>query len=540
MFIIKYYLLGAILSLVLAAVMPHPLLGVLFLWLALSFSLVSIAYLTDRPEIFRKSNDGHIPSYIRWGFIPFLLGVSLYNFWIRKKDTVPAIQKIDDNLYLGRRLLPSDLEQLSELGITAILDVTAEFDGLESSSNQKQFDYLNIPVLDHKTPSIDKVKHAIRWINAQMSDGGSVVIHCALGRGRSVFVMAAFMLSRDPESSVSDVLAEINRIRKTARLNKSQEKALTTFNNDKLDASSKTAHLIVNPVSGGKKWQLHRSEIIRNLTTQYALHIHTTTPERTAADLANKVKQQNTKYVFVGGGDGTLTEVSSELVDTDITLGFIPLGTANALCHVLYGITNKVLPVDTACDAILSGNTRKLDTVQCNDQLMLLMLGIGFEHEMIDYADREEKNDGGQLAYIKGFLGALNSKRDHKLTVRINDGKPQALNVSSLAIANTTPFTSLLAYTEGKESSSDGKLHITYIPNSDSVVESALSISQLALSGIWGNLNTEQVSYIKAKKVEISSDNNIDYVIDGELYSSNNIEISVRAKSLTVFDRLVM
>ena len=131
MFITKYYLLGALLFTLLAYIAPNVLTAVISLWIALSLALVSIAYLANKPAIFRKNSDGKIPTYIRWAFIPFLIGVSAYNYFVRKKDAVPPIQKIEDGLYLSRRLLPSDLELLKQQDITAILDVTAEFEGLE-------------------------------------------------------------------------------------------------------------------------------------------------------------------------------------------------------------------------------------------------------------------------------------------------------------------------------------------------------------------------------------------------------------------------
>lgn len=83
--------------------------------------------------------------------------------------------------------------------------------------------------------------------------------------------------------------------------------------------------------------------------------------------------------------------MASQLVHSDIVLGILPLGTANALCHVLYGIENKIIPVETACGAILQGEVTQIDTALCNQDLMLLVAGIGFEQQMIEYAEREQK-----------------------------------------------------------------------------------------------------------------------------------------------------
>ncbi|MGJ8581422.1 MAG: dual specificity protein phosphatase family protein, partial [Psychromonas sp.] len=248
MFITKYYVLGVILSALLAWFTPWLILQLLFTWVAISLTIVSFAYLFNIPSIFRKNSDGKIVYWIQWAFIPFMLGIKGYNAWARKYDSVPAIQKISDDLYLSRRLLSSDLEYLKSHNIDCILDLTAEFAGLESAMTDKNFDYLTLPVLDHKAPTMDKLRHALCWIDAQRSQSRSVVIHCALGRGRSVFVMAAYLLSQDKTLSVDQALAKIHSIRSSANLNKKQYKVLTSVHQKQRLLLPKPTWVIVNPV----------------------------------------------------------------------------------------------------------------------------------------------------------------------------------------------------------------------------------------------------------------------------------------------------
>jgi diacylglycerol kinase family enzyme len=92
--------------------------------------------------------------------------------------------------------------------------------------------------------------------------------------------------------------------------------------------------------------------------------------------------------VIACGGDGTVSEVAASLVNTDIKLGLLPMGTTNALCHVLLGIKVKLLPVETACSCIITGHTRLIDTAICNDRVVLLLVGLGFGQKMIEAASR--------------------------------------------------------------------------------------------------------------------------------------------------------
>jgi diacylglycerol kinase family enzyme len=103
---------------------------------------------------------------------------------------------------------------------------------------------------------------------------------------------------------------------------------------------------------------------------------------------------------LAGGGDGTVNEVAMAIQNKKVSFGILPLGTTNALSHVLYGNRVKSSPIQTACDAILANKTMQIDAATCNEHLLLLAAGIGFEQKMIAGADRTKKNELGQLAYI--------------------------------------------------------------------------------------------------------------------------------------------
>lgn len=535
MFIAKYYLIVALIAFGLAVLVPTLVLTGLFGWIGLSFLLVTIAYLADIPSIFRKNADGKIASWIRWAFIPFLLSARAYNAIARRNDPVPPIQKVKDKLFLSRRLFPSDLEQLERDNITCIVDVTAEFSGLESAMTDKTFDYLAIPTLDHKVPSLRKLRHALNWIDCQLQQSRSVVVHCALGRGRSVFVVAAYLLSKNDELTVEQVLQQLNDIRQTARLNSAQVKVLRAIKRKEALKMAEPTWLIANPVSGGGKWLESKEHLIRELTKKHRLAILETREDTSAKSLTKQAIEQGATTILAAGGDGTVTEVATQLVDTDIALGIIPLGTANALCHILYGVTSKLSPVETACNTLLNGKVKKIDTATCNDHLMLLVLGIGFEHQMIEYAHREQKNAMGQFAYLTGFFNAVVSGTSQDVEITLNDDEPQTIQTHSLVIANTAPFSTMLAQGGAQPQADDGKLHISHLDSDTNLSDRIFAISDLTLSSLGLKDQSASFKYIEAERIEVNSEQDIDYVIDGELYRDKKLVIEIHPKSLHTY-----
>lgn len=534
MFIVKYYIAGAILAFAALFLSTELYFKVIFAWIGLSLSVVSVAYIFDLPWIFRKKTNGSIPLYIRWLFIPFLLGSQLYNSWARKHDKVPAIQKIDDNLFLACRLFPSDIDYLKKMGVSAILDVTAEFDGLDWTAENEALDYLNLPVLDHKSPNSQALIKAIHWLENHISSSRAVVIHCALGRGRSVLVMAAYLLSQNKALTVEQALEKIQGIRSTAGLNKIQLTALNSFHKAGLLKLQTPIWLIANPVSGGGKWLLSKTEVIERLSPYFVINILETTEEISAPELTQQALKSGAKTIVACGGDGTLTEVAAALVNTDITMGILPMGTANALAHVLFGFSTKLIPLSIACEVIIGGKVTQIDSAKCNDNTMLLLAGLGFENKMISRANRAEKDDGGQLAYLHAFLAAVSRNEILSLQIKIDDAPIKNIKTTSLVVANAAPFTTILAQGGGEPNIKDGLLDVTWIPPQQDITNSILSLAELAFAGLSEQKLTIQSEHVMAKKVTISANHKLEYVIDGEVFSANSLDIEVMPKSLNI------
>ncbi len=531
---VKYYIAGALVALLLAMVSSSLILQILFGWVTFSLAAVSSAYIFNYPSLFRKREDGSIPFYIRWIFVPFLFGSWAYNEYARRTDKVPPLQKIQENLFLACRMSGKHVDLLNENNITAILDVTAEFDGLDYTALREDYRYLNIPVLDHTSPTSEQLLHAINWLDQQIKAKRNVVVHCALGRGRSVLVVAAYLLAKDDSLTVEEAMRRINSVRQTARLNKKQLSALEKVKDGGLLSLQKNLVLIANPVAGGGKWELNKSQILARLNEKFSVSVFETTPEKNGKAIAEEALDNNADIIVACGGDGTLTEVASALIDTQATMGFIPLGTANALSQVLHGYLSKVMPIDIACDIIIEGNTLAIDTATCNDNIMLLVTAVGFEEQMISSADRDEKNEGGQFAYLKGLWSAISNNENISFKIRTDDSDEETLTTPSFVVANAAPMTTALAQGDEPPDVTDGKLDLTWLVPQTSPDKQLLSLAELIFSPSEHKRHSDNIRHAQASTITLTFDDEIAYAVDGEIFHADTVTINTCPRSLTV------
>ena len=99
-------------------------------------------------------------------------------------------------------------------------------------------------------------------------------------------------------------------------------------------------------------------------------------PEQVARCL--RAQAGTTDCAIVGGGDGGLRVAAEGLAATGLTLGILPLGTANDLARTL-AIAHDL---DAAVDVILAGHRRRIDLGSVNGLPFFNVASIGLSTEL--------------------------------------------------------------------------------------------------------------------------------------------------------------
>ena len=108
------------------------------------------------------------------------------------------------------------------------------------------------------------------------------------------------------------------------------------------------------------------------------------------------------------------------------------------------------------------------------------------------------------------------------------------MSVCSLVVANAAPFTTVLAQGGGEPDVKDGELDLTWLPPQTSVSEHMFSLSELIAPSLFADAENKNVHHQRIKKINISADQPLNYVIDGETYRDDALDIRINPSSLII------
>lgn len=180
--------------------------GAWLLWPALSVAIFAAAYFKLGPAIFRKM-DGVVPWSAFWALGPCLLGQHLSRVYYQRQCR--AWDQVTPNVWIGRVLSEREASRAVQAGVTAVLDLTAEFSAAKSF---RALCYRNVPILDLTAPTSEQLDEIARFIAGQ-SESGVVYVHCKIGYSRSAAAVIAWLLASGKVGSVEEGIALLRRVR---------------------------------------------------------------------------------------------------------------------------------------------------------------------------------------------------------------------------------------------------------------------------------------------------------------------------------------
>lgn len=290
----------------------------------------------------------------------------------------------------------------------------------------------------------------------------------------------------------------------------------------------KRIQLVVNPTSGDGNAPLdHFKQILNGYNLEWQIGL--SHKKGDGAKIAREAIESDMDLVIVYGGDGTVGDVASALIQTEMPLGILPGGTGNAVA------LNLQIPqdVEKALDLILHHSTsQRFDVghITCQNQTkgyFLLRSTIGLYNEMLAAATPELKSQFGSLAYLIGGITSLQESSTLTFNLTI-DGEEITVDGHSCIIANTAAIGGLGNFDFAPEVDPDDGLLDVFVFSSETIeflkaVESHITTDLSAFPHHW-----------EARSVSVKVPPNTQVYGDGEPVCDTDVEIKSMPQSLKI------
>lgn len=286
-----------------------------------------------------------------------------------------------------------------------------------------------------------------------------------------------------------------------------------------LGALQKRLLLILNPAAGMRKANRFLVDIIALFNSNgYVCTVFCTARQGHATDIARENAHSFDLVVCIGG-DGTMNEVMSGLLDSglDLPIGYIPAGSTNDFAASL-GLSKDVL---TAAKDIIEGTPKRLDVGSFNGRRFSYVASFGAFTEASYSTPQSSKNMLGHLAYVLEGMKDLPNIRPIHLAVRSKNASFEGDYIFG-AISNATSIGGVLSLDKQLVSLDDGLFEIT-------LIKAPLTLN--ALNRIVVSLQTRQydpemIHFFVADKVWIDANPDMPWTLDGE-YAAGSASILV-------------
>ena len=290
--------------------------------------------------------------------------------------------------------------------------------------------------------------------------------------------------------------------------------------------------IAVNPRAGGSDRQSLAEDLRRMLADDCGLRASIVGEiDQLAAEAAQRLAAGSLRAVVAAGGDGTISLVANR-TPPGTPLAILPLGTENLLAKYLEATADP----QQLCRTIAGGSCVRLDAGQAAGRLFTLMLGCGFDADVVRRLHEGRTGHIHHLSYAKPILDSIRTYEYPELRVRYApaDAGPEAPQSEEI-VARWVFVVNLPRYAGGLQfapqaSGTDGLLDVCTFK------EGSLWSGLVYLGGVMLGQHEamEDFERVQTRRLTIDSTAPVSFQLDGDPGGELPVEIGVLPQRLTL------
>lgn len=242
------------------------------------------------------------------------------------------------------------------------------------------------------------------------------------------------------------------------------------------------------------------------------------------AELINR-HRSDVDCVIIGGGDGSMNAAAPALVETQLPLGILPLGTANDLARTL----NIPTDIGQAFDIIAGGILHRIDLGSVNGRYFFNVANIGLGVHVTHHLSSDLKQRWGILSYARSLFTAIRSFRPFHAEI-ICDGRHRRVRTIQIAVGNGRHYGGGMTVSEHASIDDDRFFLYNLEPLS---LWQMLKFAPAFRSGRFEKLDPVDLDH--GRDIEVKTRKHMPVTADGELVTTTPAKFSLLPGAISVF-----
>lgn len=291
---------------------------------------------------------------------------------------------------------------------------------------------------------------------------------------------------------------------------------------------TKSALLIINPVSGKKMILRYIPGVIRSLMDKGYLVTTAVTSRRSEATELAAAYADSFDLICCTGGDGTLNEVLTGVasVEADVPIGYIPCGSTNDFASS-HALSTDIL---TAAENMASGHCTRYDVGRFGKYYFSYVAAFGAFSWLSYTTDQNLKNVLGHTAYILDAIKDVYKIKPVHMKF-VADGKTYEDDFIFGAICNSTHIAGTIELPSDIVKMDDGKFEVLLVRSPKTIVELDLIIRGL----LSQDYSSPLIDFFQTDELFIDNPPDQEWALDGECaIVCDDVNVSVMPRFLNL------
>ena len=285
--------------------------------------------------------------------------------------------------------------------------------------------------------------------------------------------------------------------------------------------------ILVNPFAG-KRNNIKYGERIKLLLKKYDIEseIYTSDYPGNIGEIVNNLIKENTCRFYIVGGDGTINEVASKIVNTSSEIVLIPAGTGNDLVKTVskYQSLRKIIRES------INKKSQKIDIIKVNDKYCINISSVGFDSLVGKNVDIFKKFPflTGKGKYNMSIFYSLIENLNFDMDIYINNQKLNG-SYTLVAISNGKYYGGGIV-PNPTSNIQDGLFNVCTITKT-SVIDKLILLPKYQ-KGTHSEL--KQVKHFTSENLVIHSKKDLPVSIDGEIFYAKKLDFKLLKDAINI------